>query len=184
MLQTPEFKVNHPLLNVTDETGMFQCCLWKSPGHTTKSDFQGKVNTTLRLFNIHPLTERFIPTPLSLSVEFIDDFCEGTSTNKVYEVEGSIGMQNLDERSMFRDWILACQGKDRAGFLDKPMMRMVHHHINDKEGWEERMMQGACLCCSTTEIALFGTLTRLLHAYSTPRVWQLRPASARLHLMP
>lgn len=67
VLQTPEFKVNHPLLNVTDETGMFQCCLWKSPGHTTKSDFQGKVNTTLRLFNIHPLTERFIPTPLSLS---------------------------------------------------------------------------------------------------------------------
>ena len=104
----PEWEGNECLMTIPSDDGMMTICLWKMPHGTTIDEFQ----------------------------MFIDRFCRGFTTNKVFEVEQTFGIKNLDVRGYFRDFINASQGRQSPGYLDDGNLWMVNHHFDSRQAWE------------------------------------------------
>ena len=105
----PDWEGNECLLTIPTKDGKITVCLWKMLSGTSKDEFQA----------------------------FIDRFCCGYATNKVFEVEQALGIKNLDMRGYMRDFINTSQGRLSGGYLDASKLWMTHHHILDRQGWEK-----------------------------------------------
>ena len=103
----PEWEGNECLLTIPTSDGKMCICLWKMSSGTSKDEFQA----------------------------FIDRFVCGYANNKVFQVEQAMGLQNLDVRGYFSDFINTAQGRQSPGYLDAPTVWMVHHHIIDRQGF-------------------------------------------------
>jgi hypothetical protein len=117
----PEWEGNECLMTIPSNDGMMTICLWKMPHGTTIDEFQ----------------------------MFIDRFCCGYATNKVFEVEQTFGIKNLDVRGYFRDFINAAQGRQSPGYLDDTNLWMVHHHFDNRQAWEKDVADQINNTCNT-----------------------------------
>ena len=105
----PEWEGNECVLTIPTSDGKMTICLWKMSNGTSKDEFQA----------------------------FIDRFSCGYANNKVFQVEQSMGAQNLNSRAFLSDLINASQGRQSPGYLDAPMLWMTHHHIIDRQGFSD-----------------------------------------------
>lgn len=117
----PEWEGNECLMTIPSNDGMMTICLWKMPHGTTIDEFQ----------------------------MFTDRFCCGYATNKVFEVEQTFGIKNLDVRGYFRDFINAAQGRLSPGYLDDTNLWMVHHHFDNRQAWEKDVADQINKTCNT-----------------------------------
>ncbi len=107
----PEWEGNECVLTFPTSDGKMTICLWKMASGTSKDEFQA----------------------------FIDRFCCGYATNKVFEVDQALGIKKLDVRGYLSDFINAAQGRNSPGYLDAPTLWMCHHNILDRQDWEKDM---------------------------------------------
>lgn len=85
----------------------FHVCIWKCPSTVDMAAFQ----------------------------TFIDGFTQGYATNMCYAIEAGMGLQRLTFREYCRECINMAQGRGTVGFRDADALWYVHHHIADKEAW-------------------------------------------------
>lgn len=102
-MKQDEWGGHEVLFTVHNTEGTLTCCLWKTSSTMPLSEFQ----------------------------EFIDKFTGAFTTNKVYVVEGGLGLnlKKLDFRGYLRDFINTAQGRNSPGFLDASMLWMCHREF-------------------------------------------------------
>ncbi|EED96591.1 predicted protein [Thalassiosira pseudonana CCMP1335] len=125
-MKQDEWGGHEVLFTVHNTEGTLTCCLWKTSSTMPLSEFQ----------------------------EFIDKFTGAFTTNKVYVVEGGLGLnlKKLDFRGYLRDFINTAQGRNSPGFLDASMLWMCHHHVTDASKWDgvsERLIKTINEKCTT-----------------------------------
>jgi hypothetical protein len=86
----------------------FHMCIWKCPESVDMAAFQ----------------------------TFIDGFTQGYCTNKVFPIDAGMGLQRLTFREYLREFINMAQGRGTVGFRDAPAVWYVHHHVTDKDAWD------------------------------------------------
>ena len=86
----------------------FHLCIWKCPASVDMAAFQ----------------------------TFIDTFTRGYCTNKSYALDAGMGLQRLTFREYLRECINLAQGRGAVGFRDAGALWYVHHHVSDKEAWD------------------------------------------------
>ena len=139
-MQLSRWEGNECLLKCSDVTGMMAVCLWKRPDHATIHDFQGTF--ICRLMLCQYATNKAQGSLGILRIDSMDRFTGGTCTNKVYAVKEAFGASKLTTRGFMQDFINSAQGRGGAGFHDRSMLWLIHHHVTDTKGWEKDVMEG------------------------------------------
>lgn len=131
----PTFGGYKCLMTSSSVNGDKTVCIWEFPDGSTTADCQTHVD---KMTGGEPVVK-----------------------NVVFQVDGSMGIQNLSNETYIKDWLKLAKDGSVHGFADDGELFMVHHTIPDKEAWD----------------ATFGEKVALLKGKSTTKditeAWQV-----------